>query len=75
MTAQMRVSADRPISGSPLHELRPAFLNLAAPQLYEEAIRRGEGVIAGSGALVVETAPHTGRSPSDKFIWQPSVIK
>jgi phosphoenolpyruvate carboxykinase (ATP) len=68
MTAQMRVSADRPISGSPLHELRPAFLNLTAPQLYEEAIRRGEGVIAGSGALVVETAPHTGRSPSDKFI-------
>jgi phosphoenolpyruvate carboxykinase (ATP) len=36
--------------------------------LYEEAVRRREGVIAGDGPLVCETAPHTGRSPNDKFI-------
>ncbi len=68
MTAQMRVSADRSISGSQFINPQPAYLNLAAPQLYEEAIRRGEGVIDRTGALVVETAPHTGRSPADKFI-------
>lgn len=68
MTAQMRVSANRSIGGSPFQEPQPAFLNLTAPHLYEEAIRRGEGVIDSSGALVVETAPHTGRSPADKFI-------
>ncbi|GLI92035.1 phosphoenolpyruvate carboxykinase [Methylocystis echinoides] len=68
MTAQMRVAAERPIDVSPLHELRPAFLNLDTPRLYEEAIRRGEAAIAQSGALVVDTAPHTGRSPADKFI-------
>ncbi|HEY8550475.1 MAG TPA: phosphoenolpyruvate carboxykinase [Vicinamibacterales bacterium] len=42
--------------------------NLGAPQLYEHAIRRGEGVIASTGALVCHTGPHTGRSPNDKFI-------
>lgn len=42
--------------------------NLAAPRLYELAITRGEGLISESGALVVETGPHTGRSPGDKFV-------
>jgi phosphoenolpyruvate carboxykinase (ATP) len=42
--------------------------NLAVPALYEEAIRRGEGLIAGHGPLVCRTSPHTGRSPNDKFI-------
>ena len=39
-----------------------------AAELYEDAVRRGEGIIAADGPLVVETAPHTGRSPRDKFI-------
>ncbi len=68
MTAQMRVLADGPCDALALQPLRPAFLNLEAPRLYEEAIRRGEGAVARSGAFVVETAPHTGRSPTDKFI-------
>jgi phosphoenolpyruvate carboxykinase (ATP) len=42
--------------------------NLEAPQLYEAAMRRGEAALARSGALVVRTGPHTGRSPKDKFI-------
>ncbi len=42
--------------------------NHQAPQLYAEAIRRNEAVIAQGGALVAETAPHTGRSPKDKVI-------
>ena len=42
--------------------------NLAAPALYEEAIRRREGLIAAEGPLVCRTGHHTGRSANDKFI-------
>ncbi|HEU5318083.1 MAG TPA: phosphoenolpyruvate carboxykinase (ATP) [Chloroflexota bacterium] len=42
--------------------------NLAAPQLYELAVTRAEGLISESGAIVVETGQHTGRSPGDKFV-------
>ena len=42
--------------------------NLQAPALYEEAIRRKEGLLGPGGAFVVETGEYTGRSPKDKFI-------
>jgi len=42
--------------------------NLTVPVLYEEAIKRSEGQIARSGALVVLTGEHTGRAPKDRFI-------
>src|SRR4051794_11758567 len=42
--------------------------NLAAPALYEEAVRRAEGLIAADGPLACRTGLHTGRSPNDKFI-------
>ncbi len=44
------------------------LLNLEAPKLYEEAIRRNEAIIAAGGALLAETGVHTGRSPRDKFV-------
>jgi phosphoenolpyruvate carboxykinase (ATP) len=44
------------------------YWNLPTPVLYEHAVRREEGIIAHEGPLVVSTAPHTGRSPKDKFI-------
>ncbi|MCA0406724.1 MAG: phosphoenolpyruvate carboxykinase [Proteobacteria bacterium] len=44
------------------------FLNLEAPKLYEEAIRRNEAIVAAGGALLAETGVHTGRSPKDKFV-------
>jgi len=36
-------------------------------ELIEESIRRGEAHFASTGALVVETGAHTGRSAQDKF--------
>jgi phosphoenolpyruvate carboxykinase (ATP) len=42
--------------------------NLPTAELVEDAIRRGEGLLAAEGPLVVRTGKHTGRSPQDKFI-------
>src|SRR4051812_44954684 len=42
--------------------------NLSSAALYEEAVRRHEGVIAATGPLVCRTGQHTGRSPNDKFV-------
>ena len=42
--------------------------NLPTAELYEDAVRHGEGLIAADGPLVVRTGRHTGRSPEDKFI-------
>ncbi|MBI3963353.1 MAG: phosphoenolpyruvate carboxykinase (ATP), partial [Deinococcus sp.] len=44
------------------------YWNLSTAALYEESVRRREGVIAHLGPLVVRTGQHTGRSPKDKFI-------
>ncbi len=43
------------------------FENLSTAELVEHALRRGEGVLGNDGQLVVDTRPHTGRSPKDKF--------
>ncbi len=42
--------------------------NAPAAVLYQDAIARGEGVVAEGGGLVVTTGQHTGRSPNDKFV-------
>ncbi len=45
-----------------------AYWNLSTAALYEQAIRRREGLIAHLGPLIVRTGPHTGRAPKDRFI-------
>ncbi|TMD32725.1 MAG: phosphoenolpyruvate carboxykinase (ATP) [Chloroflexi bacterium] len=55
-------SATRPELG------RHVRTNLSTAELYEDAIRAGEGMIAAQGPLVVRTGKHTGRSPQDKFV-------
>lgn len=42
--------------------------NLGTPQLVEDALVNGEGILAKDGPLVVKTGAHTGRSAKDKFI-------
>lgn len=59
-----------PKSGLELHGLETAgevHWNLSAAELYEHALRAGDGVLSSSGALVCATGLHTGRSPKDKY--------
>jgi len=59
-----------------VHELRSLGLKaltkvhyqLPPEDLIQDCLRRKEGRLAGSGALVVHTGEFTGRSPKDKFI-------
>jgi phosphoenolpyruvate carboxykinase (ATP) len=46
---------------------RKVLHNLGYIDLLEHAVRRGEGRLASTGAFVVETGTHTGRSAQDKF--------
>ena len=46
----------------------PVHWNLSEAVLYEEAIRRQEGLLAAEGPFVCHTGPNTGRSPNDKFV-------
>ncbi len=45
----------------------PVHWNLSPAQLYEQALARGEGRLAHMGGFTAVTAPHTGRSPNDKY--------
>ncbi|WP_410492171.1 phosphoenolpyruvate carboxykinase [Bosea sp. 685] len=49
-------------------KLKSLSWNLQAPQLYEQALKRGEAGLAAGGALCADTGTHTGRSPKDKFV-------
>jgi phosphoenolpyruvate carboxykinase (ATP) len=42
--------------------------NLSPEELIEDTIKSGQGVLASSGALAVNTGEFTGRSPEDRFI-------
>jgi phosphoenolpyruvate carboxykinase (ATP) len=42
--------------------------NATAPVLYQDAVAKGEALVAEGGGLAVSTGQHTGRSPKDKFV-------
>jgi phosphoenolpyruvate carboxykinase (ATP) len=67
----MTQSSTRPTAGAPEPTSsigRVIRANRSTAELYEDAVRAGEGIIAADGPLVVRTGKHTGRSPQDKFI-------
>lgn len=49
--------------------------NLSPAELVEHTLKRGEGKIASSGGLVVNTGEFTGRSPKDKFVVKDDVTR
>ncbi len=51
-----------------LRDLNTIYYNLNPAELLEAAIVRQEGRLTAHGAFVGQTAPHTGRSPKDRFI-------
>lgn len=51
-----------------LYNLHKIYWNLVPSELIEQALQRQEGELAVTGALVVNTGKHTGRSPGDKFV-------
>lgn len=51
-----------------LKNVGTVYHNLSTPELYEEAIRRGEAMVGHLGPLVVSTGKYTGRSANDKFV-------
>src|SRR6266550_4469509 len=67
----IRVSNQVPHSGLDAQGIATSaevFWNLGTAPLVEHAVRRGEGLLAKDGPLVVRTGRHTGRSAQDKFI-------
>ena len=61
-------TAETALSPDGIPKAGRTFWNLGTASLYEEALRRSEGILAESGPLVCSTVPHTGRSPNDKFV-------
>ncbi len=51
-----------------IHPKKGVFWNLTSAPLVEHAVLNHECRLSQSGAVIVETGIHTGRSPKDKFI-------
>jgi len=75
MIAQQTTGRPRMVelNGKTQHTQRRVYSQLSPAELVEHALARKEGILNETGALVVSSAPYTGRSPHDRFIVQDSV--
>jgi phosphoenolpyruvate carboxykinase (ATP) len=48
---------------------------LSSPELVEQTVLRGQGVLNDTGALCIQTGEFTGRSPNDKFIVKDAITE
>ncbi len=62
-----KVRAIKELDQMGIKNIRELYYNYGTPALYEQSVKRREGLIAHLGPLVVRTGNHTGRSPNDKF--------
>ena len=51
------------------------FINPPIQVIYEEILKKREGVIGKSGAMMIDTGEFTGRSPNDKYFVEESFSK
>jgi len=51
-----------------LIDLKNVYRNLSIPELVDDIVINGEGLIGMRGAAMVDTGIYTGRSPKDKYI-------
>jgi phosphoenolpyruvate carboxykinase (ATP) len=56
------------LSDAGIRNVSSVYWNLPTAALYEETVRRREGLVAHRGPLVVKTGTHTGRAAQDKFV-------
>ena len=51
------------------------FINPPIQVIYEEILKKREGVIGKSGAMMIDTGEFTGRSPNDKYFVEENFSK
>lgn len=68
MSENNTTTAPRGLESIGIKNAKTIWWNLNTPELYEQTIKRGEGLLTHLGPLVVRTGQHTGRAPNDKFI-------
>jgi phosphoenolpyruvate carboxykinase (ATP) len=60
--------SDHGIAGQGIHTRQSEYWNLSPAALVEHAVRASEGQIVAHGPFNAVTAPHTGRSPNDRYV-------
>ena len=68
MPEDLKKSDLRDLSDHGLNPKGGIYWNLSPARLYEESFARGDGQLVHMGGIATVTAPHTGRSPNDRFV-------